>query len=91
MVTGISFPGPDVKVTLQLAVDGPVPVRLQLGVIVSALLVQETVPLGVTGLGGDVSVTTVVHVVDLWSTTLLDAHVTLVEVFRAMTFKDVDP
>jgi hypothetical protein len=59
------LPGPDVKVTLQWAVDGPVLVRVQLGVIVSALLVQVTVPVGVSGVPDDVSVTVAVHVVDL--------------------------
>ncbi len=51
------------------------------------LLFQSTVPDGVIGVPGDVSVTTAVHGVEWWSVRLLAVQVTLVDVLRGITLK----
>ena len=65
IVTVVDLPG-FVSETVQLAV-GPVPLRVQLGGLkplfrLVLLLVQLTLPVGVSGMPGDVSETEAVHV-----------------------------
>ena len=70
---------------MQLAVD-PEPLRVQLdGLKVPVLLVllQVTVPVGVVGVPGDVSVTVAVH----WEPRALPEQLTLVDVDLFVTVK----
>ena len=54
--------------------------------------VQETLPVGVIGVPGEVSLTVAVHDAVLWSTNLLViVQLTLVEVARWVTIRPVEP
>ena len=55
------------------------------------LLVQATVPVGVIGVPGDVSVTLVAHVVDCLARRVLGEQLTVVEVLRWVTCRLVVP
>ena len=59
------MPGTDLKETLHVAVP-PVPERVQVVElkVPGPLLLQATVPVGVMGVPGDVSITVAVHVVE---------------------------
>jgi len=77
------LPGKDVKVTLHVAVP-PEPERVQVVElkVPGPLLLQLTVPVGVIGVPGDVSVTVAVHVVEWKSWMVLGEQLTLVVVER---------
>jgi len=78
---------------VQLAL-GPVPVSVQLfdGLNVPVLLVVHvTVPVGVSGVPGDVSVTVAWQVVETPGWTKLGEQLTLVEVVRFVTIRGKVP
>ncbi|TMP99806.1 MAG: hypothetical protein E6K99_03905 [Thaumarchaeota archaeon] len=79
------MPGKDVKATLHVAVP-PVPERVQVVElkVPGPLLLQLTVPVGVIGVPGDVSVTVAVHVVECKSWIVLGEQLRLVEVVRSV-------
>src|SRR3989442_5559746 len=82
----VGMPGKDVKATLHVAVP-PVPESVQLVElkVPGPLLLQLTVPVGVIGVPGDVSVTVAVHVVEWKSWIVVGEQLTLVEVVRGNT------
>src|SRR2546430_17627354 len=86
------MPGKDVKVTLHAAVP-PVPERVQVVElkVPGPLLLQLTVPVGVIGVPGDVSVTVAVHVVECKSWIVLGEQLRLVEVVRSVVAQGKGP
>ena len=72
---------------MQEAVDGPVLERVQLAELKlpAPLLLQLTVPVGVIGVPGDVSVTVAVQVIIWLAWVVLGEQVTPVELLRFVT------